>query len=184
MSRELPILFSAPMVLAILAGRKTQTRRLAKPRCVPGDVLYVRETFRLPEFFDSRKPSEVTIAPGEAARLVCYEADWPPGPRPGWGKTRVSLHMPRVASRIDLRVGRVWSEPLQAISEADARAEGVYPAAVYGGAVESWLPTPDMRDRFYPTAVEAYAALWDAINGPGVWAKNPTVWAVKFERVK
>ena len=137
--KERPILCSAPDVMAILDGRKTQTRRIMKPqpnrtwpdevtphwsvggnrtlpgasnplRCpygVPGDRLWVREAWRLPD--------------GAPKGWVDYRAD---DTRDGF-KWKPSIHMPRWASRITLEVTDVRVERLQDISEADAMAEGV-----------------------------------------------------------
>ncbi len=193
-----PILFSAPMVRALLAGTKTQTRRVVKPqphhglvgvmvnlggadwamddgdlsgqwRCpygVPGDRLIVRETFRLPAEYDDVKPSLV-----RSSAPVWYAADVRADE--GWGKTRVSIHMPRWASRLTLTITEVRVERLQDISEADAKAEG---------APQLWT-TGD--GDFYEDArgnhLTGYAGVWEHINGPGSWAANPWVWAVSFE---
>jgi hypothetical protein len=137
---ERPILFSGPMVRAILDGRKTQTRRAfndkAKwhfleghgdlsicPYGVPGDRLWVRETW-----MDLRGTG---IEPYTAAPThYAYAADSPPGSysdqcRKDFGlKWRPSIHMPRVASRLTLEVVNVRVERLQEISEEDAKAEG------------------------------------------------------------
>ena len=147
--KERPILFSGPMVRAILDGRKTQTRRPVKmPKSVnpvalgsmmqraselgplpgsafgePGDRLWVRETFDLdqPAFPDESDKSR-----------VLYRADHDPQ---HWGyfRWRPSIHMPRWASRIDLEVVSVRVERLQSISEDDARAEGVERTCVMCG---------------------------------------------------
>ena len=197
-----PILFSAPMVRAILAGRKTQTRLVVKPqplpnlpfvgmkgdearwavylggdvsvdsevRCPyggPGDELWVRETWR----------------PGRHSRHAFYRATDDDGAvAKVW---RPSIHMPRWASRLTLRVTGVRVERLQAISEEDAVAEGVervwrdVPPAM-GGGVE---PRRDYLDeeRWCASASDSYRTLWESINGPGSWARNPWVWVVSFE---
>ena len=136
---ERPILFSAPMVRAILAGTKMQTRRALRPgtwwtaehgvirmapaglACTgfapvacpygtPGDRLWVRETHMdLGACYLYRAD-----ASAEQERALVA-----PGQR--W---RPSIHMPRAASRITLEVTGVRVERLQDISEADARAEG------------------------------------------------------------
>lgn len=74
---------------------------------------------------------------------------------------RPSIHMRREHSRITLEVERVWIEPLQDISEADAIAEGV-------------------ADR------EAFRHLWNEINGERGfgWDVNPWVWVIEFKRIK
>lgn len=92
----------------------------------------------------------------------------------------VSIHMPRATSRIMLPVLDVRVERLEVISEADAIAEGMYPASIFAGRVESWLPAPEMRERFFPTARQAYVDLWGRLNGPDNWASNPLVWVYEF----
>lgn len=168
-----PIIFSAPMVRALLEGRKSQTRRLLKPPygtleylrdgtwrpiCIkffPGDRLYVREAFcpRLGYPAPIAKPH--------------YRAD---DDRPEWrGLWKPSIHMPRWASRITLTVTEVRVQRLQEISEADARAEGVTQHR-YGTA-----RNPSWTD--YKTSFEW---LWDSLHGPDAWAANPWVVAVSF----
>ena len=93
--RERPILFSGPMVRAILAGNKTQTRRVAKefagrddldailtrfpnqngcPYGQPGDRLWVREAFRFAASLDRLSPNDV----GEKALDAGYNTPWAP----------------------------------------------------------------------------------------------------------
>lgn len=151
-----PIIFSAAMVNALLAGRKTQTRRLmphqetlkvayspivsgirifnyageeeiSRPPVKVGDRLYVREHWRTADAYDDLSPSQMG---GEEP--VIYLADdtletW------GWrndfvpGRFRQAMHMPRWASRLTLTVTDVRVQRLQDISEADAWAEGCKP---------------------------------------------------------
>jgi len=206
--KERPILFSAPMVRAILEGRKTQTRRAAKhtlletlsriidcgngwwgdeegeiqvrcPYGQPGDRLWVRETW----------------APLEAAGTpYIYRADAdedgsvpylihgsPMGGGVGHAnphRWKPSIHMPRRASRILLEVVSVRVERLQDISDADAKAEGV----IWDDAGQYWQPSEDIN---CPCcfAYGAYAELWESINGPKSWDANPWVWVVEFRRV-
>lgn len=144
-----PILFSGPMVAAMLEGRKTQTRRVLKPQpnvlnggqplnngrgsysCefgwtrmpyTTGDRLWVREAWKCEERFHAVAPRD--LKPGVP---VYYSAD--PDPRdsdPGCaGRHRAGMHMPRWASRLTLIVTEVRVQRLQDISEADAQAEGV-----------------------------------------------------------
>ncbi len=150
--KERPILFSAPMVRAILAGTKTQTRRVVKakhlpwldnsvlnfldgkwnqrplPYGQPGDRLWVRETSRAHE-----------ITTKEA------EADTPL--QDGYGKLRPSIHMPRWASRITLEVTGVRVERLHDISIADAIAEGVNVHPDHHGKPRTSIYSPVMRDK-------------------------------------
>ncbi len=196
---ERPILFSGPMVRAILDGRKTQTRRVVKPqpggqlfhgmdwrwyrsaladerepiRCpygVPGDRLWVRETFALSVVDPDGPPPEDDHENYD----VIYRAD-PDQPGGGWtdgdGKAipppwRPSIHMPRWASRLTLEVVSVRVERLNEISEADARAEGM--DADVANSPRVW-----------------FMATWNAINAKRApWESNPWVWRVEFRRVE
>ena len=91
--------------------------------------------------------------------------------RPVW---RPSIFMPRWASRITLEITDVRVEPLQQISEADAREEGV---TDHQG--KWWDGSPVIHGKWTGPR-EAYQALWESINGPESWDSNPWVWAVKF----
>lgn len=181
---ERPILFSGPMVRAILEGRKTQTRRVVKgialdwlrpdgftpeftaspenslcPYGNPGDTLWVRETW----------------GPFEGGFI--YRADEGPNVKPDDGRWHPSIHMPRDASRLSLLIKSVRVERLQEISEADAFAEGVGHYVDSGAAGEA---TPDGAR----TAREWFAQLWDTINAKShPWASNPWVWVVEFEKI-
>ena len=183
-----PILFSSPMVRALLDGTKTQTRRIvtvpigggmvalptdadgearwSEKLCEkygrPGDRLWVRETFA-PRYFDNGKPGYRADWTAVAADVVA-EPKWKP-----------SIFMRRTESRITLRVTAHRIERLQAISEADAIAEGCTAAT----------PAETLANG-YPATVR-YASLWDSLNGkkPGCsWADNPWVHVVTFERVE
>ena len=192
---ERPILFSAEMVRAILDGRKTQTRRKMKPAKAkrpkrwliddaavnglvcpygqPGDMLWVREAWRVHKSYDVLNAARVYGAMGgDVAYCVDYLAT--PRNEDFWGRGRPSIHMPRWASRITLRITDVRVERLQAISEDDARAEGCpYPPEWAGRFMD--------RDE---TAKTWFKSIWNTINGPGAWDANPWVWAISFERVK
>ena len=188
--RERPILFSAPMVRAILAGTKTQTRRAIKApgifvssgainghgvvsmtdagirevRCPygqPGDRLWVREAWKVD------------------LNHRFYRADGDPGGPVPWTP---SIHMPRWASRITLEVTGVRVERPQDISEADAKAEGVHRCldGLWSGGAWKHLRRPNC----YADPCNAFCDLWASINGPGSWDANPWVWVVEFRRVE
>ena len=191
--RERPILFSASMVRAILAGAKSQTRRVVKPRkdrdmgcelaccelageandgeyrnayCAPGDRLWVRETWRVcggREYEYQQDRSQVMY------RATHQEDGFPLA----WESYvwRPSIFMPRWASRITLKVTGVRVERLQDISIADAMAEGVVETNANLRGLE-----PCMEWRY------AYEDLWRQINGPGSWGANPWVWVIEFRR--
>ena len=160
--KERPILFSGPMVRALVAGTKTQTRRLCKepgaapPYGAPGDRLWVKETWAAPHAADHLKPSEVP-----RDQPIRYAAD---GDLGDW-RARPSLFMPRWASRITLEVTAVRVERLQAIGVDDAHAEGVAHATPGTPGVD---------------AVSAYRAVWETIHGPRAWEADPWVWVVSF----
>jgi hypothetical protein len=171
--KERPILFSAPMIRALLAGTKTQTRRIVKPGApddwnacpygVIGDRLWVRETHA--PAADSwgaweRRMQKDGCGP---APVIHYAAD---GGDPFVEKWRPSIHMPRWASRITLEIVAVRVERLQDISEADVAAEGV------------------LVDDIAPPYWRSYRELWEQINGAGSWDLNPWVWIVEFTRAQ
>lgn len=151
--KHTPILFSTPMVQAILAGRKTQTRRL-KCRWSKGDILWVRESF--------------TIDERGGGDGLYYKADMVTDVWQGFWKP--SIHMPKSACRIFLEVVEVREEPLKSISEADAIAEGTPFIEGVG------------RDVGAPWGT-SFAILWESIHGQGSWATNPTVVVTTFKVV-
>lgn len=201
--RERPILFSAPMVRAILSGSKSQTRRVVKPQpasggacagCgavvdsgyrVGGDRLYVRETWQAID--GNERALRIMTEPHPSRGWIEYAATVPEGhePPPRW---RPSIHMPRWASRITLEVTGVRVERLQDISEADALAEGVFKkiGSSPGGEMDI-VETATGSTLYYaaPTqAREEFRHLWGQINGPDSWAENPFVWVIEFKRIK
>lgn len=165
MIKERPILFKGEMVRAILDGRKTMTRRIAKSgKCAfgkVGDRLWVRESFLI-------KPN------GE----FYYKADDPICN--GWndnGKSiswKPSIHMPREASRITLEITGVRIERLKDITEDDARAEGVEIFRNYRKDSQHWMNS----------ARDSFMTLWQSIHGDETWDFDPFVWVVEFRRVK
>lgn len=186
-----PIIFSAAMVRALLDGRKTQTRRLTTSplhKCEIGDRLWVREEWRVGGRYDPMPPRDLppcsmTVMFGAGGSIANLDGgfwapdEWPEhGNMPRFaGKRRPGMHMPRWASRLTLIVEAVRVEPLQAISEADAIAEGVEQAALNDhwrdyGADPLPLPSP----------VESYRSLWISLHGPVSWAANPEVIALTF----
>ncbi len=196
-AKERPILFSGPMVRAILDGDKAVTRRAVKmtdllqvclepqegerklkaanklcPLGRPGDRLWVRETHKIS-----------TGKVGDSQACVRYQADGDYqakvlpqpeaiGPRT-FDRTRPSIHMPRWASRILLEITDVRVERLQDISEQQALAEGVMSA-------ERDID-PD-GNGYSP--VELFGGLWVKLNGMDSWSANPWVWVVEFKRVE
>ena len=199
-----PIIFSTPMVQAILAGRKTQTRRIVKPqpssgirksvfvksgledghgreikpRYQPSDILWVRETC-------CEVPYEYNHVPIKGGYITipkyAYKAD---SERDYTGIWKPSIHMPREAARIFLRVTSVRVERLQEITAEDVIREGIeysdsgpYHWHVLDTKLNAWI-----NFHFHD---EAFKHLWDSLNakrGYG-WDTNPWVWVIEFERI-
>ena len=168
MPQSHPILFSTPMIRALLDGRKTQTRRTIKPqprtwRCPygkPGDLLWVRETIVAHEEHGANEGSNA------GGFWPYYAADCTPviGATRHCVKTIPSIFMPREYSRLTLEIVDIRVQRLQEIQEAEAIAEGV---------------TIRVREN---GALSEFRSLWESINGKGSWAANSWVWALTFQR--
>lgn len=195
--KERPILFSAPMIRALLAGTKTQTRREAKHPLARSATRIL--SYHGQSEFDCIQSDEtggIILCPyGQPGQRLwvretlyfdkcgeewCYVAGNDPVMADPYtapillteGRKFVpSIHMPREASRLLLEITAVRCERLQDISEADAKAEGV----------KAFVPVPG--DGPSMTAKQMYARLWESINGPGSWALNPWVWVVSFRLI-
>lgn len=196
MTRERPILFSGPMVRAILAGRKSVTRRVvphlrhdpdrARLLGVHGDVASFGDS--IPD-----DPCSIEIrcpfgAPGDRLwvreawaitghDLITYRSDGitrrvPVDLEAEYAKPlrwRPSIFLPRWGSRLSLEVTDVRAERLQEIDEHDAIAEGV----------DGWV-----TDTRCETARDGFRVGWDLLNGKRApWESNPWVWVVSFRRV-
>lgn len=238
MQNEKPILFQAPLVRAILEGRKMQTRRVINPQpkrldnpvysenhltpltwersirgknykttdcgflkdCPygqPGDELWVRENFKVckvdngwqnqnvcddfqepyavVEYYDGVLGTYDLIVDADMGIDDLSQAHRALKKYPSFCP---SIHMPRWASRIQLKITDIRVERLQDISEKDAAAEGVVP---------SWdCGSPIKHDGTGAVCVEAFEKLWKKINKkPGTtWDENPWVWVIEFERIK
>ncbi len=185
--KERPILFSAPMVRAILDGRKTQTRRVVKhqpippdafpcPYGQPGDRLWVRESFQ-PIHADGveREDTDWGTGKGYACHYPATDEiiEWVDGDDKITSRCKPSIHMPRWASRINLEITGVRVERLQEISGMDAMCEGVH---VPPNLPNDWAKLEFARHEFYH--------LWASINGEKSWASNPWVWVVGFKLVE
>lgn len=192
--KERPILFSAPMVRAILEGRKTVTRRVVKVQphidasgnfCV-GSSNYGQDGYGKPvtkHFVNGccpyGKPGDRLWVRETWARIRVAQA-----PDQEWvvyresdnrtdygGPWKPGIHMFRRDSRILLEVTDVRVERLQDISEDQATAEGIS-----AQATESFRATGVERPAGF-----AFRELWASTGGE--WEANPWVWVVKFKRV-
>lgn len=179
-----PIIFSGPMVCALLDGRKTQTRRLATSplrNVEVGDRIYVRESWRTHRAYDDLSPSEMG---GE--ERVWFDADRDNCDQ--HGRRRASMHMPRWASRLTLLVIDKRVQRLRSCSAADAIAEGILVGeplpevpGSFGDIYHDGVTDP--IDGWTRSPIEAYATLWDSLHTkPGErWEDNPEVVAITFE---
>lgn len=180
-----PILFSGAMIRALLAGTKTQTRRIVKPwtkyvERAAWECRVVGGGFEL-ALVGAERGHPLRCPYGRRGdylwvreRAACYWGGWhyhADGPLK-WGKDvsettfrRPSIHMPRVASRITLRINDVRVERLQEISVSDAIDEGI----------DFTLNDEELE------AVPRYRDLWEQINGVDSWSANPWIWALTFE---
>lgn len=189
-----PILFNTDMVRAILDGRKTVTRRVIKldshddpneigsefveemyePPYKIGDILYVRETW---EHFDCEHCDGNTLTneplyddcPNEQGGCYFYRADGVS--LDGDARWHPSIHMPKEAARIFLRVTGVRAERLQDINYFGCIDEGIsykqYEKEIIKDFSELWNTTVKKSD------LEKYG-----------WNANPWVWVIEFERLE
>ena len=191
---DLPILFSAPMVRALLDNRKTQTRRVLKPqpeqgfdpwqaeggewflagmasqtpltvRFRKGDRLWVREAWRCNGWASDVATFFYRASEGNGYTAMCEQ--WPVADRKPLRvetKWSPSLHLPRWASRLTLTVTDVRVQRLQEISEADARDEGA----------------PRFDSSLGRGFKPGFQSIWTEINGADSWATNPWIVALTF----
>lgn len=182
-----PILFSGPMVRAILEDRKTQTRRVIKRpdryrNWEVGDRLWIRETWapmcRVADPCCWKEFDEEAQAHhDEENHYTEYRADtsnpiprgWPEEFRGGDGvpKWKPSIHMPRKASRITLEITRLWEERLDDMKLTDMVEEGIPFDGSLGKLNADWIK------------------LWDSINDKRGYGShlNPPVKVIAFKRV-
>jgi hypothetical protein len=200
--KERPILFQTEMVKAILADRKSQTRRVIKPQLPRGgdklqvqessraiehcpygrvgDRLWVRETWAAVcqnEYGQVLQWRDVAKENRKEERcMTIYKADETELNSEYEGSWIPSIFMPRWASRLTLEITDVRAQRIQEISEYDAEQEGVQVSHYY--CDEGEFPA----HRCDP--VGKFKELWDSINGrrPGCsWQENPWVWCLSFK---
>ncbi|MGU3417692.1 hypothetical protein [Methylobacterium sp. D54C] len=209
-----PILFSSPMVRALLAGRKTQTRRiltrLSKVGAVtefgPSDTAGYDWHFRdkAMRWHDLRDAELKARLPWQIGDRLWAKETWSywPVEKPTCERDNViyratdddwecrmfdwrpSIFMPRWASRLTLLVTDVRVERLQDISGSDAEAEGIYTRGAVGDDPHADVWTWQQDGWHYPHPWDAFKALWTSINGSESWAASPWVVAVSFAVVE
>ena len=201
-----PILFnkqiSTEMVRAILDGRKSCTRRICKDAneyTVPDMEFYNadRRTYAVHNFADKEHTEQLSIAertcpicPGDilyvretwkrALNGYYYYEDWQRDDIADITKWKPSIHMPKEAARIWLKVTNVRVERLQEITEDGAKAEG---------AIDNrgFIHSPENEYDCIHTAQEHFIKIWNStikksnLDSYG-WSANPWVWVIEFER--
>jgi len=193
---EHPILFSTPMVQAILERRKTMTRRICKYQywsyselftvncngitqrvdknvsCPYGkvkDKLWVREKFnvnRMPTGYPYNYYADDDVFTDKESEL------WKP-----------SIHMPKSAARIWLEIVGIRVERLQDITVEDAIKEGIKKEKFTPTGEECYYfyPCKDLRDDSYlDDPKTSFYSLWKSINSQDSWDANPWVWVIEF----
>lgn len=186
--KERPILFNGEMVRAVLAGQKTQTRRIPSktqqgslfcPYGHPGDRLWVKETFY--KYYPSETwPEPKALYKADGITLCDKDSE---GKKQRWTP---SIHMPRILSRITLEITDVHVERVQDITNDEAIAEGAYEVRKVGDDIAHATWTMDGLDWRYDTPREAFAATWDSLYAARSlgWDVNPWVWVVTFKRAE
>lgn len=204
------MLFNTEMVRAILEGRKTVTRRAVKPQpepdyakvsgmyldskgrrcaicyfckggihaiyppCERGDILWVRETWNCLPIPEPLRGTSKTYR---------YKAD---GTEPG-DKWRPSIHMPREAARVFLRVTGVRAERLQEITPQQAMAEG-QPRCTGSITICGGSTSCQSCEGSFGNARQWFSEVWDSTIDPKGraaygWNANPWVWVIEFQRI-
>ncbi len=194
--KERPILTSTPMVQAILDGRKTQTRRrTSMPIKVlnvqPNHWEFVRKDgdsnrlhFLFKDIINEGRSMSFKSAYGMPGDVLYVREAWATSPY--WPfvyktdfvmgvKWKPSIHMPKDAARIWIRLTNVRVERLHAMEESDAMREGIIcieedEAYKYDDSIGG-----------FASALSAYRALWRSINGAKSWEENPWVYVLDFE---
>lgn len=197
-----PILFSDPLIRAILEGRKTQTRRLIKPQpsgldsftsaqvsdafesgfveigCPygeAGDHLWVREAFRYEDSLIHCVCCNFLLCNKHHGKPI-YRASEAPREivQEKWCP---NIHMPRQISRISLEITSVTVERLKDISSEDAEAEG------FVAAPQSLPGEVEGLANICEGSRALFAHAWEEFYGAGSWDSNPWVWVITFKRL-
>jgi hypothetical protein len=163
-----------------LLNKQDGTLWRASCKWQPGDLLWGRETWG---YF---------IHTHDLSPIYCYRADWNSEDEIKW---KPSIHMPKDAARIWDEVVSVRAERLHEITEEDAIAEGIEfdvhtwgPIAFPDGTIDHCVDGKKtrafkdyLRVNYYlvENPLGSYRSLWESINGPDSWEKNPLVWRIE-----
>jgi len=198
---EKPILFSGPMVRAIMEGRKDVTRRLINPQPPDkpkrarvedqwvwydpgfGGDHYPPEDCRKPRYHKGDvlwvREAWCQVDDMNGDNQVHYRSDGEDIPPP-W---RPSIHMPKWACRLWLRVTEdPYPERVRDITEAEAIREGVERFTNPNG-VQGWKPYRKGRLDVLQFPQNSFQTLWESLHGPDSWERD-WVWRIAFERTE
>jgi hypothetical protein len=150
----------------------------------PGDILWVREAFRLHAANEDESPSSVIERHGQSTprQYIADDTILPSGVSgmSDWGRNRPSIFMPRELCRLRLCVEGVRVERLQEISPEDARAEGIKPLQQLPYEPKTAFQAQRVQGE---SLIAEFADKWREIHGDGAWEENPFVWCVEFSRI-
>lgn len=201
-----PILFSTEMVQAILAGCKTQTRRVVKPQpdgypcgiCTSSTESKDIGAFGFAK--DERITANIKCHYGQVGDVLWVRETW--APALGYfaykadytaetlalpenkGLWKPSIHMPFEAARIFLQITDIRVERLQDITEEDAKAEGVWPSdrdMTLAQRYYNYCNPSNPQGFSFKVGFELF---WQSINGKDSWNANLWVWVIEFERIE
>lgn len=209
-NKKKPILFNAEMVRAILAGQKTCTRRLPNKRVREEYFAYDDwantvggsgiKKLREKEFYEQYPPYQVgdilyvreTWGEGYEDGTYIYKASDKLANHPMFKESskllyHPSIHMPKEAARIWLRVVDVQLERLQDISNDEAIAEGAQGIECNHVNADSCGCTDCMNTGWIEPPIVGFVQIWDGTIKKSEldlygWEANPWVWVIEFER--
>ncbi|RMD04926.1 hypothetical protein D9O40_00835 [Clostridium autoethanogenum] len=154
-----------------VTGSNWGTGRICRYK--PGDILYVRETW-----------ANTWTPDGEEGFV--YRADGEPPEFPYWGNEKQckdevwipSIHMPKIAARIFLKVTDIKAQRLQDITEDEAKAEGITEKASYDEYTQKFFNSDNDNYKY------GFGKLWNSCGykWPSSWSGNPWVWVIEFQR--
>lgn len=201
----IPILFSTPMVNAILSGNKSMTRRKIKMQPGEGECYEKLGDNEFAYISKGGISGPYSCPYGQPDDVLWVREKWENDSSGGkWveyyagsvevehnrhyerlTKWKPSIHMPFDACRIFLRVKEIRVEKLLDISEDDAKCEGVK-LHERGEKYLNYLDEKHNITQFIyncKTAAHSFRTLWLVINGNGSLISNPWVWVISFERI-
>lgn len=195
MKKQIPMLFSTPMVIAADNETKTITRRVIKSLVIDKDSGYVflekKYQFDIHNWKEKLIPfcpyGEVgdiiyvreTFAVGLSSGFYFFKANYTTNIAPtGLSKWKPSIHMPKKIARIWLEITDIRIEQLDDISEGDAKQEGIKRGNCYADGFMHY----DTKT-FGAHPVISFQTLWESINKKKhTWKSNPWVWVITFKK--